>query len=338
LGSEGCLCKEGGCGNPTSTMYNLPQLLLGLILSICYHILFFVFSCSMLLADLLRYATRLKHRIHQPASLSHLQNKVSSMKKTPQHIAIIVDFKEHRLRDNLDLYAIAQLICWCTGAGITYITLYDLNGVLKGSREVLSKHVSEYGQHFFGKKYLELNISLLRTDHDEGFSCGNENSPNGMPETCHSKTQTHFFVQLLSGIDGHPNIVQAVKKIAKKVHTHETGVSEISEPVLSAYLRSQAPSLPKYAPDEPDLVILFPFLANSIRTNYSFQHPPKTHTRKTTQRCEELGWVSSPPIVIDGFLPWHIRLSEFVQMPTCSLESFCHALESFMRTTKRHGV
>lgn len=318
-------------------MFNIPQLVLGLILSVSYHTIFFVFSCVMLLSDLLRSATRIKHRIHQPTSLSYLQNKVSSMKKTPQHIAIIVDFKDHRLRDNLDLLAIAQLICWCTGAGISYITLYDMNGILKGSREVLGKSVSEFGQLFFGKKFLELNISFLRTDYDEGVCEGH--TSNVIPETSHSKTQTHIFVQLLSSTDGHPNIVQVVKKIAKKVHTHELSLSEISEPFLSSCLRSQAPPLPKYAPDEPDLVLLFPFLSTYIRhSNLSSQQPPKAHTRKTQQRCEEPRWISSPPLVIDGFLPWHIRLSEFVQMPACSLESFCDALDSFTRTTKRHGV
>jgi len=278
------------------------------------------------LSDLFLNASFIKIRHHSQESLTHLRHKVAPLKNLPQHIGIIVDFKDH-CRDNCNLESIAKFVCWCSGAGISYITLYDISGIMKGSREILNKCIGDFGRHFFGTKALEYNIEL----HGEcTATAASEKLPN----------QSNIYVQLLSGLDGHVKVIEVARNLAQEVKNGALGVADISEPMFSAHLRKLAISLPPNAPDEPDFILYLPYEENKS-TPPRLHHIYKMNKRGKTKGLENK-WISSSPLVLDGFMPWHTRLSEIIRIPVaaknCPMDSFIDALVFYTRREKRHGV
>lgn len=56
------------------------------------------------------------------STLYSIQQHLPYLKKLPVHIGIILDSSD------MSLHCVAELVSWCMGTGIHYITLYDIKG------------------------------------------------------------------------------------------------------------------------------------------------------------------------------------------------------------------
>ncbi|XP_067839917.1 dehydrodolichyl diphosphate synthase complex subunit nus1 isoform X2 [Heptranchias perlo] len=180
-----------------------------------------------------------------------------SLKKLPLHLGLVVTEEETSYTD------IANLVVWCMAVGISYVSVYDNQGIFKRNNSRLMEEILKQQQ--------ELLV----------LSC---------PTT----------VKVLSPDDGKADIVKAAKKYCQLVAQQQRRSTDLNVNIMDSLLREGALCLP-----DPDLVLKFGPVDSTL-----------------------------------GFLPWHIRLTEIISLPShinLSYESFISALQNFAACEQRMG-
>ncbi|XP_029452295.1 dehydrodolichyl diphosphate synthase complex subunit NUS1 [Rhinatrema bivittatum] len=202
-----------------------------------------------------------------------------SLHKLPVHVGLLVAEEETQQQRDPGYAEIANLVVWCMAVGISYVSVYDSQGIFKRNNSRLMDEILKQQQELLGldcSKYSELSNDKA----DPAVSC-----------------QT--AVRVLSPEDGKEDIVQAAHEFCQLVAQQQKQPSDLSVKVLDDLLRSS-----KDFPD-PDLVL----------------------------KC-------GPMDSTLGFLPWHIRLTEIISLPSylsISYNDFFSALHHFAACEQRLG-
>lgn len=200
-------------------------------------------------------------------------NDGKSLEKLPVHIGLLLVDEEPIYTD------IANLVVWCMAMGISYVSVYDENGILQKNNSLLMREVIQLQRHLLGVEGSK--VEFLNNGSDRHVvSC-------------------QPIVNVLSPEDGKQSIVQAAQQLCRSVENKERSPKDISVSMLDSLLREH-----KNIPD-PDLVL-------------------------------KLGPVDSTL----GFLPWHIRLTEFISLSShrnISYEDLLGALHRYGACQQRLG-
>ncbi|XP_076852089.1 dehydrodolichyl diphosphate synthase complex subunit nus1 [Brachyhypopomus gauderio] len=197
--------------------------------------------------------------------------------KLPVHVGLLV------VEDGQQLSDVATLVVWCMAVGVSYVSVYDHEGVFRRNNAKLMEEIVKQQLELLGSENCRSSLELINhssEQQDPVLSC-----------------QT--VVKVLSPDDGKQSIVRAAQNLCRAVEQKERTSTDISVPLLDSLLRES-----KDVPD-PDLVMKFGPVESTL-----------------------------------GFLPWHIRLSEFVSMPShkdVSYEDFLGALRSYAACEQRLG-
>lgn len=194
-------------------------------------------------------------------------NDGKSLEKLPVHIGLLLVDEEPSYSD------IANLVVWCMAMGISYVSVYDENGILQKNNSLLMREVTQLQRHLLGAEGSK--VEFLNNGSDKHVvSC-------------------RPTVNVLSPEDGKQSIVQAAQQLCRSVENKERSPKDISVSMLDSLLREY-----KNIPD-PDLVL-------------------------------KLGPVDSTL----GFLPWHIRLTEFISLSSHRNMSY----EDLLGALRRYGT
>ncbi|XP_066533220.1 dehydrodolichyl diphosphate synthase complex subunit nus1 [Hoplias malabaricus] len=198
-----------------------------------------------------------------------------ALEKLPVHVGLLVAEEEQQYTD------IASLVVWCMAVGISYVSVYDNEGVFRRNNSRLMEEIQRQQQEQLGSESCRYSLESLNNGTDQhALSC-----------------QT--IVKVLSPDDGKLSIVRAAQQLCKAVEQKERTSKDINVTVLDSVLRES-----KNIPD-PDLVLKFGPVESTL-----------------------------------GFLPWHIRLTEFISLPShkdVSYEDLLGALRHYAACEQRLG-
>ncbi|XP_067098520.1 dehydrodolichyl diphosphate synthase complex subunit nus1 isoform X1 [Osmerus mordax] len=201
-----------------------------------------------------------------------------SLEKLPLHLGLLITEEEPSYTD------IANLVVWCMAVGISYVSVYDNQGVLRRNNSRLQEEIFRQQQDLLGPEGSKLSVEFLS---------------NGTDKHDYQVQRGQPVVRVLSAEDGKQSIVQAAQQLCREVEQQQRSSSDISVSLLDSLLRES-----KNIPD-PDLVLKFGPVESTL-----------------------------------GFLPWQIRLTEFISLPThldVSYEDLFGALQLFATCEQRVG-
>jgi len=200
------------------------------------------------------------------------------------------------------------------GAGIHYITLYDMKGELKKRRKVLEQSLFLSNKMFFGKLANLLEIKWWKDDTTDdgsikvpptGYLSKQHIKSGGIPPL--STTKQEFSLYTTSYEDGKPQIVDVAKRIGKAVADKQIQAKDVDYQLVESNIKV-FPSLSfppaSYVPD-PDFMLNF----------------------------DESGMVC-------GFMPWHLRLTEILHMGSLqdlTMSRFIDSLYLYSAVERRYG-
>ncbi|KAI8791911.1 dehydrodolichyl diphosphate syntase complex subunit nus1 [Biomphalaria glabrata] len=211
-----------------------------------------------------------------------IQSDSKSLKKLPTHVGFVVVEDEFSFRD------LANLIVWSVSLGISYITIYDINGEIKRNSLVLQRNIESSREEIMSQEKTNYDIQIVSSSH---------------PVSCQSSSGSckaqKVKVHLLCVEDSHSKIISVAQHLCHLVSTGAYQVDDITPSNVDTFLQESL-----QFPD-PDL-------------------------------CIKFGSVDC----LFGYLPWQIRLTEFISLPShkgVTYKSFLSTLVQFGNTNQRFG-
>nr|XP_055215601.1 dehydrodolichyl diphosphate synthase complex subunit NUS1-like [Gorilla gorilla gorilla] len=200
-----------------------------------------------------------------------------SLEKLPVHMGLVIT----EVEQEPSFSDIASLVVWCMAVGISYISVYDHQGIFKRNNSRLMGEILKEQQELLG-----LDCSKYSPEF------ANSNDKDDQVLNC------HLAVKVLSPEDRKADIVIAAQYFCQLVAQKQKRPTDVDVDTLGSLLSSNG------CPD-PDLVLKFCPVDSTL-----------------------------------GFLPWHIRLTEIVSLPShlnISYEDFFSALRQYAACERRLG-
>lgn len=199
----------------------------------------------------------------------------AKLSKLPVHIGLLISEEQESYTD------VASLVLWCMALGISYVSVYDPQGIFKQNSSRLMDEVLKQQKEECSKYPLEY--------------------ANGSADRTEKGTDFHHLpvLKVLSPEDGKPNIVNAAQSFCQLVADRQKTPADLDVDAFDHLLRST-----HNFPD-PDLILKFGSINSTL-----------------------------------GFLPWHIRLSEMISLPShvnIQYEDFFFALRCYAGCEQRLG-
>ncbi|XP_031466737.1 dehydrodolichyl diphosphate synthase complex subunit NUS1 [Phasianus colchicus] len=198
-----------------------------------------------------------------------------ALQKLPLHVGLVVTEEEPSYAD------MASLVVWCMAVGISYVSVYDHNGIFKRNNSRLMDEILKQEQELLGLDCSKYTVEFANQDKaDQVLNC-------------------QSTLKVLSPEDGKADIVKAAQNFCQLVAQQQRTYTDLDVNVLDNLLSSTS-GFP-----DPDLVLKFGPVDSTL-----------------------------------GFLPWHIRLTEIISLPShqnISYEDFFSALHRYAACEQRWG-
>ncbi|XP_019393739.1 PREDICTED: dehydrodolichyl diphosphate synthase complex subunit NUS1, partial [Crocodylus porosus] len=198
-----------------------------------------------------------------------------ALSKLPVHLGLVVASEEPSYAD------MASLVVWCMALGISYVSVYDHDGIFKRNNSKLMDEILKQQQELLGLDYSKYKMEFANQDKaDQVLNC-------------------QSALKVLSPEDGKADIVRAAQNFCQLVAQQQRKYTDLDVNVLDNLLSST-----KGFPD-PDLILKFGPVDSTL-----------------------------------GFLPWHIRLTEIISLPShlnINYEDFFSALLRYAACEQRWG-
>ncbi|XP_036054408.1 dehydrodolichyl diphosphate synthase complex subunit Nus1-like [Onychomys torridus] len=150
-----------------------------------------------------------------------------TLHKLPVHLGLLITELEHSFSD------VASIVVWCVAVGISYVSVYDHQGIFKRNNSRLMEEILKRQQELWG-------LGCSR-DSAELAEC---NGKDRLVLNCWSA------VQVLSPEDGKAGVVRAAQDFCQLVARQQRRATDLNVDVFDGLLRSHG------FPD-PDLVLKF---------------------------------------------------------------------------------
>ncbi|KAM4771892.1 dehydrodolichyl diphosphate synthase complex subunit NUS1 [Rhinophrynus dorsalis] len=201
----------------------------------------------------------------------------SSLDKLPVHIALLIGEEQESYTD------VANLVVWCMAVGISYISVYDNQGIFKQNKSRFMDEVLKQQKELLGNEYSKYPLEYMN-----GSTEKLERVPSRLP-----------LLKVLSPEDGKAHIAKAAQSFCELVEQQHKRPDDMNVNVLDQLLRKNL-GFP-----DPDLIMKFGPVESTL-----------------------------------GFLPWHIRLSEIISLPShlnICYEDFFSTLKTYANCEQRLG-
>ncbi|RJE26542.1 di-trans,poly-cis-decaprenylcistransferase activity [Aspergillus sclerotialis] len=212
-----------------------------------------------------------------------IRKDVKGLKRVPEHLSVILQLKKEDDALTVLMDEVAELTAWSACSEIPTLSIYEKSGILKSYIPTLHRVITRKLSSYYGSPSHQPILQLFAPHHPVY-----NNLQNGTP--AHKLNSNSITVLLLSSTDGRETLVDLTKTLAEMSQndkllpediTAELVDAEISE--ITTQPSQTTPPARKGDPDqpivsvkpEPDLLLIF---GNFLK--------------------------------LDGYPPWHIRLTE----------------------------
>jgi len=174
---------------------------------------------------------RLMSRISSEKSvpINTVRENSLCLQKLPQHIGFIV------VEDDISIRDLVKLMIWSAASGITYISIYDKFGFIKGNKTLVEE---------------ELSVELGETEKKRYSFTVYEGCVRKLNPQVNNGVR-HIDVHLLTASDGREKLVNLAKKFSAEVMNKKCTVHEITPSSVDSILHGE-----QGFPD-PDMVVRF---------------------------------------------------------------------------------
>ncbi|XP_067675951.1 dehydrodolichyl diphosphate synthase complex subunit Nus1-like [Haliotis asinina] len=163
-------------------------------------------------------------------AITKIRSDAKSLKKLPLHVGVVVVENEYSYSD------LANIIVWSVAFGISYISVYDINGEIKRNSFLLQSEVQKSKEHILASDQNKFDVDFHSKNSSEKKDGG-----------CSNIKQIR--VRLLSLNDGRQNLVEMTQSLSKLVAGHQYRLEDIVPSTVDALLQD-AHKFP-----DPDLVL-----------------------------------------------------------------------------------
>uniref|UniRef100_A0A2P1L4D1 ditrans,polycis-polyprenyl diphosphate synthase [(2E,6E)-farnesyldiphosphate specific] n=1 Tax=Testudinalia testudinalis TaxID=2126142 RepID=A0A2P1L4D1_TESTE len=202
-----------------------------MIAAIVLRVLHYILTLGLFLRNFVYNIPNAYLSFYKKNNVSSIRNDAKLLKKLPMHLGFVIVENDYTFRD------IANLIVWSVAMGISYISVYDINGDIKRNSFLLQKEIKRSKQETFASEDSKFEISLSLSESEE--ICNEE-------ELSFKQAQ----VQLLAADDGRLNLVKTAQNYCQLVTTNQYQLEDIVPNNVDSHLQKLF-KLP-----DPDLVIL----------------------------------------------------------------------------------
>lgn len=192
------------------------------LIAVCEYVLGFV-----------RYVPHYDFIFAKKHVAAQVEADAKRLRKLPLHVGFVVVENEISYRD------LANLIVWSVTMGISYISLYDMNGEIKRNSQQLQRQIEQSKASMFFDKQTSHEIQMY------------SHTPQYTEKSGVSKGVKKASVHLLSAEDGCQSLVQVAQMLSRQVACQQTLVEDISPATVEALVQET-----HQFPD-PDLCLKF---------------------------------------------------------------------------------
>ncbi|KAJ8026664.1 Dehydrodolichyl diphosphate synthase complex subunit nus1 [Holothuria leucospilota] len=177
-------------------------------------------------------------------TLRRCQEDSSSLSKLPRHIGLAV------LDGKISFPDVANIVVWCAAVGISYISVYDNEGLLKKNLLELTNHISEKEKELLGSERSKFTVEVCTETSESGQLTGNERRlSDGHNSSCSKRSKIQLYV--IGPEDGQSSLARAAKQYCEMAsHWRGKGTDE-QEIDVNEMLHA------RYNFPDPDLILKF---------------------------------------------------------------------------------
>ncbi|KAI9370969.1 Decaprenyl diphosphate synthase-like protein [Aspergillus egyptiacus] len=210
-----------------------------------------------------------------------IRKDVKGLERLPEHLSVILSLGKEDNGLPVLMDEVAELVSWTSSAGIQVLSVYEKTGALKSCIPILHRVITDKLSSYFGsaqKPTLQLFAPHhpIYEDHQGGGSA-----------------QDTIVVLLLSATDGQETFVDLTKTLAEMSQNGKLSPDDITMELVDAEI-SEITTQP-----------------SQDVTSASARGKRDLHSLFVAVKPEpDLLLVFGPFLKLDGYPPWHIRLTE----------------------------
>ncbi|KAB8227819.1 hypothetical protein ETB97_001452 [Aspergillus alliaceus] len=213
-----------------------------------------------------------------------IRKDVKSLDRLPEHLSVILSLRKEEDALTVLMDEVAELAAWGVSAGIPVLSVYEKSGVLKSCIPTLHRIVTNKLSAYYGSPSQQPTLRLFAPHH-----------PIYQPQDGNSAEKSNtdsLTMLLLSATDGRETFVDLTKTLAEMSQNGKLSPEDITTELVDAEISeiTTQPSQPAIPASKGNKA--------SSDTIVSIKPEP------------DLLLVFKPSLKLDGYPPWHIRLTE----------------------------
>ncbi|KAE8145787.1 Decaprenyl diphosphate synthase-like protein [Aspergillus avenaceus] len=213
-----------------------------------------------------------------------IRKDVKNLDRLPEHLSVILSLRKEEDALAVLMDEVAELAAWSVSAGIPVLSVYEKSGVLKSCIPTLHRVITTKLSTYYGGASQQPELQLFAPHHPVY-------QPHG--ETSFEKSNTDSLTMLLlSATDGRETFVDLTKTLTEMSQNGKLSPDDITLELVDAEI-SEITTQP----------------SQGITTRATNSRPG--HDAVVSVKPEpDLLLVFKPFLKLDGYPPWHIRLTE----------------------------
>ncbi|XP_071955870.1 dehydrodolichyl diphosphate synthase complex subunit nus1-like [Antedon mediterranea] len=205
-----------------------------------------------------------------------MQADATTLTKIPKHVGIVVVENEFSFSD------IANMVVWCVGFGVKFVSLYDTKGKLKQNDQAVATEIYEKQEKFFNEDKCQFSFEV-----GKGYI---DSKNNGVSDT------GKISIKLLSSTDGRQDVAKISQQLCQAIQDKTKCIEDVNLSQMETLMQARS----KW-PD-PELVIrcgtvhsLLGYLPwqtrlteiHSLNSHIGVDYDSLFHVMQLYSRCEQ---------------------------------------------------
>ncbi|PYH93592.1 Undecaprenyl diphosphate synthase [Aspergillus ellipticus CBS 707.79] len=213
-----------------------------------------------------------------------IRKDVKSLKRLPEHLSVILSLRKEDDALAILMDEVAELAAWTVSSGIPVLSVYEKTGVLKSCIPILHQIIRSKLSSYYGTLAQQPTLQLFAPHHP----IYNQQQSRAPSNRQNAATLT---VLLLSATDGRETFVDLTKTLAEMSQSGKLLPEDITLELVDAEI-------------------------SEITTQPTTTMSAEGATRGSNQMIStvkpepDLLLIFGPFLKLDGYPPWHIRLTE----------------------------
>ncbi|KAE8348023.1 Decaprenyl diphosphate synthase-like protein [Aspergillus coremiiformis] len=213
-----------------------------------------------------------------------IKKDVKNLDRLPEHLSIVLSLRKEEDALTILMDEVAELAAWTVSAGIPVLSIYEKSGVLKLYISTLHRIVTNKLSAYYGSPSQQPALRLFAPHHPvyqplDGNSTEKSNNNS-------------LIVLLLSATDGRETFVDLTKTLAEMSQNGKLSPEDITMELVDAEI-SEITTQP-----------------SQTTSSTSVGNKPAFDPTISVKPEPDLLLVFKPLLKLDGYPPWHIRLTE----------------------------